>query len=89
MTGRPTIGRRVVDMSAVKMPVMAVSAAKDTIAPAEGVDAITKIVPHAQVIRLPGGHVGMVAGRSAPALWQRTADFLAKTPGTDEWTATS
>lgn len=89
MTGRPTIGRHVVDMSAVTMPVMAVSAEKDTIAPPEGVDAITRIVPHAQVVRLPGGHVGMVAGRSAPALWQRTADFLAKTPGTAEWTANS
>ena len=58
------------------MPVMSVSAEKDTIAPPDGVDAIKKIVPHAQVIRLPGGHVGIVAGRSAPALWQRVVEFL-------------
>jgi polyhydroxyalkanoate synthase len=77
MAGTATVADRVVEMSAVTMPVMAISAEKDTIAPPEGVDAITAIVPHAQVIRLPGGHVGIVAGRSAPALWQRVAEFLA------------
>jgi poly(3-hydroxyalkanoate) synthetase len=56
--------------------VLSVSAAKDLIAPAEGVDAIRSLVPHAEVMRLPGGHVGIVAGRSATALWQRTVEFL-------------
>jgi poly(3-hydroxyalkanoate) synthetase len=64
------------------MPVMAVSAEKDTIAPPEGVDAIRSVVPHAEVIRLPGGHVGIVAGRSAVTLWQRAVTFLASTRGT-------
>ena len=49
---------------------------KDTIAPPEGVDAIRRIVPHAEVMRLPGGHVGIVAGRTAAALWERTVEFL-------------
>ena len=61
------------------MPVMSVSAEKDTIAPPDGVDAIQSIVPHAEVMRLPGGHVGIVAGRAAAALWQRTVEFLAST----------
>jgi polyhydroxyalkanoate synthase subunit PhaC len=77
MAGTATVGGRAIDMSSVVMPVMAVSAEKDTIAPPAGVDAIRTIVPHAQVIRLPGGHVGMVAGRTAAALWQRTVEFLA------------
>lgn len=76
MRGTAKIGNRVVDLAAVTMPVMAVSAAKDTIAPPEGVDAVASIVPHAQVVRLPGGHVGIVAGRSATALWQQTVEFL-------------
>ena len=76
MAGTATIGDRRADLAAVTMPVMSVSAEKDTIAPPEGVDALRKIVPHAQVIRLPGGHVGIVAGRSAPALWQRVVEFL-------------
>ena len=81
MAGTATVGDRVVDCAAVTMPVLSVSAEKDLIAPPEGVDAISKIVPHAQVMRLPGGHVGIVAGRSAAALWQRTVDFLATTRG--------
>jgi polyhydroxyalkanoate synthase len=80
MRGTATVGHRVIDLAAVTMPVMAVSAAKDTIAPAEGVDAIAKVVPQAEVVRLPGGHVGIVAGRAAVDLWQKTADFL----GSDE-----
>jgi polyhydroxyalkanoate synthase len=76
MARTATVGDRVLDFSAVSMPVMSVSAEKDTIAPPEGVDAIVKIVPHAEVMRLQGGHVGIVAGRAAAALWKRTVDFL-------------
>jgi polyhydroxyalkanoate synthase len=82
MAGTATVGDRVVDLADVTMPVMAVSAEKDTIAPPEGVDAIRSVVPHAEVIRLPGGHVGIVAGRSAVTLWQRAVTFLASTRGT-------
>jgi poly(3-hydroxyalkanoate) synthetase len=74
--GGATVGDKVVDFTAMSMPVLSVSAEKDTIAPAAGVDAIQRIVPHAEVVRLPGGHVGIVAGRSAAALWKRTVDFL-------------
>jgi polyhydroxyalkanoate synthase subunit PhaC len=81
MRGKAAVGDRMVDLAAVTMPVLAVSAEKDTIAPPAGVDAIRSIVPHTQVVRLPGGHVGIVAGRTAAALWQRTAEFLAETPG--------
>jgi poly[(R)-3-hydroxyalkanoate] polymerase subunit PhaC len=76
MAGTATVGDRRVDWSAVTMPVLSVSAEKDTISPPEGVDAIVKIVPQAEVMRLPGGHVGIVAGRAAKALWQRTVEFL-------------
>jgi polyhydroxyalkanoate synthase len=76
MAGTATVGDRLLDFSAVSMPVLSVSAEKDTIAPPEGVDAITAIVPHAEVMRMPGGHVGIVAGRAAAALWKRTVEFL-------------
>jgi polyhydroxyalkanoate synthase subunit PhaC len=76
MNGTATVGDRAVDNAAVAMPVLSVSAEKDTIAPPAGVDAIAKVVPHAEVLRLPGGHVGIVAGRSAAALWKRTVEFL-------------
>jgi polyhydroxyalkanoate synthase len=71
-----TVGDRVVDLDRVTMPVLSVSAEKDTIAPPAGVDAVSRIVPHAEIVRLPGGHVGIVAGRAAAALWKRTVEFL-------------
>jgi polyhydroxyalkanoate synthase len=76
MAGTATVGDRSIDFKRVTMPVMSVSAEKDTISPPEGVDAIARIVPHADVIRLPGGHVGIVAGRTAASLWKRTVEFL-------------
>jgi polyhydroxyalkanoate synthase subunit PhaC len=71
-----SVGEQAVDLAAVRMPVLSVSAERDTIAPAAGVDAVQSIVPHAEILRLPGGHVGIVAGRSAAALWKRTVEFL-------------
>ncbi len=76
MTGKTSVGDKVVDIGRVTMPVLSVSAEKDTIAPADAVDAVGQIVPHAQVIRLSGGHVGIVAGRAAQTLWERTVKFL-------------
>jgi polyhydroxyalkanoate synthase subunit PhaC len=76
MNGTATLGDRALDFDAVSMPVLAVSAEKDTISPPAGVDAIKRIVPHADVVRLAGGHVGIVAGRAAAALWKRTVEFL-------------
>jgi polyhydroxyalkanoate synthase len=76
MRGTATVGDRPVDLRAVAMPVLSVSAEKDTIAPPAGVDAIRSIVPQTEILRLPGGHVGVVAGRSAATLWKRTVEFL-------------
>jgi hypothetical protein len=40
------------------------------------VDALRAIVPQAEILRLAGGHVGIVAGRAAAVLWKRTVEFL-------------
>ena len=81
MRGTARVGQKALDLRAVTMPVLSVSAEKDLIAPPAGVDAIRTLVSHAEIVRLPGGHVGIVAGRSAMKLWQRTVTFLAETPG--------
>jgi len=78
MAGTAVVGSRVIDCRQITMPVLSVSAAKDLIAPAEGVDAVRGLIPHADVMRLPGGHVGIVAGRTALSLWQRTVAFLSE-----------
>ena len=70
------VGGQPIDLDRLTMPVLSVSAEKDTIAPPEGVDALIRVVPHAEIVRLPGGHVGIVAGRTAKTLWSRTIDFL-------------
>ncbi len=71
-----TVGERPVDFAQIDMPVLSVSAEKDMIAPPAGVDAVRTVVPRAEILRLPGGHVGIVAGRAAAALWKRTVEFL-------------
>ena len=76
MKNEAVVGDRAVDLARIRIPVMSVSAARDTIAPPEGVDAISSLIPHAEIVRLPGGHVGIVAGRSARTLWDRTVEFL-------------
>jgi poly[(R)-3-hydroxyalkanoate] polymerase subunit PhaC len=84
MTRTATVGDRKVDFDALTMPVMAVSAEKDTISPPASVEAIKRIVPHAEIVRLAGGHVGIVAGRAAPSLWSRTVEFLRAGASDDE-----
>lgn len=86
VAGTATVGNQLIDSSKITMPVMSVSAEKDTISPPEGVDAIRRIVPHADVVRLPGGHVGIVAGRAASGLWKRTVEFLSAGSGAGERT---
>jgi polyhydroxyalkanoate synthase len=76
LTGRTRVGDREVDLSRITMPVLSASAEKDMIAPADAVDAISRIVPQAEIVRLPGGHVGIVAGRAALTLWDSTIRFL-------------
>lgn len=81
MTGRTRVGLKPVTLADISMPVLSVSAEKDTIAPADAVDAISLVVPQAEVLRLPGGHVGIVAGRAASTLWRRTVEFLGASVG--------
>ncbi len=76
MKGEAAVGNRPVDIGNVSMPVLSVSAARDTISPPEGVDAVGSIVPQAEIVRLRGGHVGIVAGRAAAGLWPRVVEFL-------------
>jgi polyhydroxyalkanoate synthase len=76
INGTAHVGDHIIDLGRVTVPVLSVSAAKDSIAPPEGVDAISRVIPHADIVRLPGGHVGIVAGRAATALWDTTIDFL-------------
>ncbi len=79
MKNEARVGNRLIDLGKIRIPVMSVSAERDTIAPPEAVDAIGSLLPQAEIVRLPGGHVGIVAGRSARTLWDKTTEFLRTT----------
>lgn len=81
MKNKAKVGDQPVDLADIKIPVMSVSAARDTIAPPESVDAIASLIPQAEIVQLPGGHVGIVAGRSAKTLWNKTIEFLRERKG--------
>ena len=81
MKNEAKVGNRPADLANIKIPVMSVSAARDTIAPPESVDAIASLLPQAEIVQLPGGHVGIVAGRSARTLWDKTITFLREGEG--------
>lgn len=80
MTGRTTVGDTEVDLAAITMPVLSVSAARDHISPPDGCDAIAEVVPQAEVLRVPGGHVGTIAGSRAASLWDRVIEFIRSNP---------
>ncbi len=80
MTGRTTIGDAEVDLAEITMPVFSISASRDHISPPDGCDAIARVVPQAEVLRVPGGHVGTVAGSRAVELWDRVVDFIRAHP---------
>lgn len=82
MKNEAKVGEKAVDLTKITVPVMSVSAARDTIAPPESVDAIASLLPQAEIVQLSGGHVGIVAGRAARTLWDKTTEFLRGREGT-------
>jgi polyhydroxyalkanoate synthase len=71
-------GRRV-DLAEIRCPLLNVAAAADQIAPRPTTRVITSLVSSrdTEEIVLAGGHVGVVAGRSARSdLWPRVVDWL-------------
>jgi len=72
-----------VELANVKVPVLSVAGATDVLAPRPAVHAIEHLLPNAPRVRLetaPGGHLGVLTGRSAKrTTWQHIDDFLAET----------
>jgi polyhydroxyalkanoate synthase len=62
------LGRRV-DLAAIRCPVMTIVAERDTICPPPAALALNDLVASTRrdVLTVPGGHVGAVVGRRAPA----------------------
>jgi polyhydroxyalkanoate synthase len=79
--GRVEINDRVIDLANVEVPVLAVAGTGDVLAPADAVVAVEGLLtgaPEVRVHRSPGGHLGVLTGRSAKdSTWRDLDDFLA------------
>lgn len=67
MEGTLELGGQRVDLGAIRCPVLNVMAERDHIVPAPAAEPVPSLVgsPDAGELRLPAGHVGLVAGRAA------------------------
>jgi polyhydroxyalkanoate synthase len=66
--GRLTLGGDVVDLAAVRVPVLAVAGDRDHLAPRAAVHHVAGLLPAAPEVHLrtgPGGHLGVLTGRAA------------------------
>jgi poly[(R)-3-hydroxyalkanoate] polymerase subunit PhaC len=80
-TGRLQGPTRVVELADVTVPVLNVAGSTDVLAPVECARHVTELLPNAKEVRFevaPGGHLGVLTGRSAAATtWPFIDDFLA------------
>jgi polyhydroxyalkanoate synthase len=73
---------RLIDLGEVTQPVLAVAGSSDILAPAPAVLAVEELLPNAAVVEThvaPGGHLGVLTGRSATeTTWNHLDEFLAR-----------
>ena len=78
--GTLRLGGQAVDLSRITCPLLVVGAREDNIAPPATVKALMDLVgsDDKEYIELPGGHISLIAGRSASRdCWPRLASWLA------------
>jgi polyhydroxyalkanoate synthase len=79
MDGRWTFGGRAADLGAITCPILAFAGSTDKVVPAAAAAEILQRVGSSDktFVEVPGGHMGVFAGREAPRLvWQRSARWL-------------
>jgi polyhydroxyalkanoate synthase len=71
---------KLVDLADVRVPVLNIAGATDVLAPVEAAHHVGELLPGAPEVRLrtaPGGHLGVLTGRSArETTWAMLDDFL-------------
>jgi polyhydroxyalkanoate synthase len=74
------LGGRRIDLGVIDVPLLALAGRTDNIATLASTRAVLATVGSEDktFVEVPGGHVGVIAGSSAPqAVWQRVSDWLA------------
>ena len=78
---------KLVDLADVRVPVMNIAGTSDVLVPVAVAHHVGELVPNSPDVRLaeaPGGHLGVLTGRSAPATtWAMIDDFLDSQPASD------
>jgi polyhydroxyalkanoate synthase subunit PhaC len=76
------LNERCIDLADVRVPVLSVAGKTDTLAPRPAVHAVGDLLPNAAEVRLetgPGGHLGVLTGRSAKrTTWVYIDEFFAR-----------
>jgi polyhydroxyalkanoate synthase len=75
--GRLDLGEREIDLAEVRVPVLAIAGRTDTLAPRAAVHHVGELLVNAPEVRLetaPGGHLGVLTGRTARATTWRCID---------------
>ncbi|MDP3967159.1 MAG: alpha/beta fold hydrolase [Nocardioides sp.] len=83
--GRLELGDRTIDLAAIEVPTLVFAGATDGIAPIRSVEAVTALLTGTDEVRfevVPGGHLGMIAGRAARRTTWRVLDEWI-----DQWSA--
>ncbi len=84
-TGKIQGPNKLVDLADVRVPVMAVAGTSDVLVPVAVAHHVVDLLPNSPEVRLevaPGGHLGVLTGRSAATTtWPMIDDFLDKQSG--------
>lgn len=80
--GKIELSDKEIDLANVRVPVLSVAGSSDMLAPKAAVHHVAGLLPNAPEVRLedaPGGHLGVLTGRSAlRTTWRHLDDFLAE-----------
>ena len=82
--GSLVLADHAIDLADVRVPVLSVAGETDVLAPQPAVHHLAELLPNAPEVRLetaPGGHLGVLTGRSAKrSTWRFLDAFLAAPP---------
>ncbi|MCB0930654.1 MAG: alpha/beta fold hydrolase [Mycobacterium sp.] len=83
-TGKVQGPNRLVDLADVRVPVLNIAGSRDVLVPVAVAHHVGELLPNSPEVRLetaPGGHLGVLTGRSAPATtWAMIDEFLDEQP---------
>lgn len=74
------IAGRTVDPADISLPTSIIIPSRDRIVPPPSAEALAAALPHAETLRVPLGHVGMMASSNAKkAVWEPLGDWMEET----------